>query len=124
MGRRPPARGGAALNPHWAESLARSALEARGWTTLAANVRRREGEIDLVMDDGEAVVFVEVKQRRADAHGGAAHSLGPAKQARLRRTALAWLAACGRHEDPVRFDAMLVEGDPAQPRLRWLRDAF
>lgn len=124
MGRRSPARGGAPLSPHWAESLARSVLEERGWTTLAANVRRREGEIDLVMDDGEAVVFVEVRQRSGLAQGGAAHSLGPAKQARLRRTALAWLAACGRHEDPVRFDAVLVEGDPGRPRLRWLRDAF
>lgn len=124
MGRRAADPGRPQLSPHWAESLARSTLEAKGWTTLAANVRRREGEIDLVMDDGEAVVFVEVRQRSSAAHGGAAHSLGPAKQARVRRTAKAWLASSGRFDDPVRFDAVLVDGDAGHPRLRWLRDAF
>lgn len=126
MGRRAPRRGGAELTrgdagPHWAERLARAELEARGWVTLDANARSRGGELDLVLDDGGTVVFVEVRQRRS---GGAAESLDARKQGRVRRAAAAWLARHGRHEDPVRFDAVLVDGGPDAPRLRHVRDAF
>ncbi len=99
-------------------------LEERGWTTLGANVSVRGGELDLIMADGEAVVFVEVRQRRSQAFGGAAASLDGRKQARVRRAAQVWLARHGRHEDAVRFDAVLVDGDPAAPRVRLVRDAF
>lgn len=124
MGRRPAGRRGPQLTPHWAERLARELLEARGWTTLDANARTRGGELDLVMADGDAVVIVEVRQRRSTAQGGAALSLDPRKQARVRRAAEVWLARHGRHEDPVRFDAVLIDGDEADPRVRHVTDAF
>jgi putative endonuclease len=122
------ARGGnAALTPqapHWAEELARRALERLGWTTLAANARTRGGEIDLVMADGATLVFVEVRQRTGAAHGGAAESLDVRKRVRVRRAAEQWLARQGRHDAPVRFDAVLVDGGPDTPRVRLVRDAF
>lgn len=124
MGRRPARDRDAELSPHWAEQLARSALEARGWATLAVNARMRGGEIDLVMDDGSAVVFVEVRQRSRSDHGSAADTLGALKRARVRRAAALWLARHGDVEAPVRFDAVLVDGDRAAPRLRLVRDAF
>ncbi len=99
-------------------------LEGRGWTTLGTNVSVRGGELDLIMSDGDVVVFVEVRQRSSSAHGGAAESLDGRKVARVRRAAQVWLARHGRHEDAVRFDAVLVEGDEAAPRVRWVHDAF
>ena len=87
-------------------------------------MRSRGGELDLVMQDGDAVVFVEVRQRRGGAFGGAAASLDVRKQAKVRRAAALWLARRGRHEDPVRFDAFLVEGDEPAPTVRHVRDAF
>lgn len=132
MGRRAAGERGAALTgggaggPHWAEALARAALERRGWTTLAANARVPGGELDLVMDDGAALVFVEVRQRADGGRGGAAESIDGRKRARVRRAAALWLA---RHADRgadrgVRFDAVLVDGDRAAPRVRLVRDAF
>lgn len=114
----------ASYPPHWAEALARRALELRGWTTLAANARVRGGEIDLVMADGDAVVFVEVRQRSRADHGDAAESLVGRKRARVRRAAALWLARHGRVDEPVRFDAVLVDGGRSAPRLRLVRDAF
>lgn len=99
-------------------------LEDRGWRTLGANVVVRGGELDLIMADGDAVVFVEVRQRSSSASGGAAESLDPRKRARVRRAAQVWLARHGRHEDAVRFDAVLVEGDATAPRVEWVHDAF
>ena len=129
MGRRAARPGGPELNanapaPHWAERLARAELEARGLVTLDANVRSRGGELDLVMQEGGSVVFVEVRQRRGGAFGGAAASLDARKQAKVRRAAARWLARHGRHEDPVRFDAFLVDGDEPAPTVRHVRDAF
>jgi putative endonuclease len=120
----PPATAASSATPHWAEALARRALERLGWTTIAANARTRGGEIDLVMADGDVVVFVEVRQRAGGAHGGAAESLDGRKRARVRRAAAQWLARHGRHDDAVRFDAVLVDGAPDGPRVRLVRDAF
>ena len=101
MGGRAARPGGPELNadapaPHWAERLARAELEARGLVTLDANVRSRGGELDLVMQDGGAVVFVEVRQRGRSGFGGAAESLDARKQAKVRRAAERWLARHGR----------------------------
>ena len=109
---------------HWAEALARSALERRGWRTVAANARVPGGELDLVMHDGRSLVFVEVRQRRGGEQGGAAESLVARKRARVRRAAALWLARHGGDDRPVRFDAVLVDGDRHAPRLRLVRDAF
>ena len=137
MGRRPARAGDATLTEpqrdvaeptppraHWAEALARAALERRGWTTVAANARVPGGELDLVMHDGASLVFVEVRQRAGAGQGGAAESLVARKRARVRRAAALWLARHGGDDRPVRFDAVLVDGDPRSPRLRLVRDAF
>lgn len=128
MGRCPAGSGDAALSggtdPHWAEELAAAALQRRGYRLLARNARYRVGELDLVMEEAGVLVFVEVRQRSDPRFGGAAESLGPAKQQRVRRAAALWLAEHRVTEQPVRFDALLVEGERAAPRLRLVRDAF
>lgn len=130
MGRRRQARGRAELitrrPPHWAESVARAHLEARGWRTLAANYRLRGGEIDLVMEtppqaSGTTVVFVEVKQRASASHGDAAEAIGFRKLAAIRRTANHYLAFELRDADAAtRIDAVLVDGDERQHVVRHL----
>ena len=109
---------------HWSEPRVRRWLEGKGWRALDANVASRHGEIDLVMDDGGVIVFVEVRHRSRDGHGGAAYSLDGAKCARVRSAAAAWLASRRLHESPVRFDAALVTGSREQARVSLLRDAF
>ncbi len=109
---------------HWSEPRVRRWLERRGWRTLGANVTSRHGELDLVMADGATIVFVEVRQRRSDAFGGAAASLAAAKQARVRRAAAVWLAERALDESSVRFDAVLVRGGPERARVKLVRDAF
>lgn len=108
----------------WAEARARAALEEMGLSTLAANVRFRAGELDLVMTDGETVVFVEVRHRTHARFGGAATSLDARKAARVRTAAALWLATQGRSDAPVRFDAVLLDGPPASARLTHVPDAF
>lgn len=104
-----------------AEDLAATYLRARGVDILARNYRIKGGEIDLVGQLGEMLLFVEVRLRSRADFGGAAASVTRAKQRRLRLAASHYLQRHG--ERPCRFDCVLMDGlDPA--RIEWLRDAF
>src|SRR5271163_2476257 len=97
-----------------AETLGRNAEDdvamlwrAKGFSVLAKRLRTGAGEIDLVVADGEILVFVEVKARRSMAE--AAYAVSPRQQTRLLEAASMALAA---HEDwhrpCIRFDVALV----------------
>jgi putative endonuclease len=109
-----------------AEAWAERHLCEQGLRVLARNWRCREGELDLVMLDGDTVVFVEVRYRLHCQWGGALGSIDARKQARITRAAERYLMqvpAWGDH--PCRFDIVAIEGrDPLSPGLTWLQDAF
>jgi len=96
-------------------------MRRAGLRIVARNWRCRAGEIDLVVQDGATLVFVEVRLRRDTSFGGAEESVGAAKRARLVAAARHYLA--GRPEVPCRFDVLLLDA-LAPARVRWIRDAF
>ncbi|WP_295920846.1 YraN family protein [uncultured Xanthomonas sp.] len=105
------------------EAAARAELERAGLRLIAANVAFRGGELDLVMQQAQSLVFVEVRYRRSSAFGGGAASVDLRKRRRLLLAAHLFLAAHPQYANwPCRFDVVEAEGDP--PRLTWLRDAF
>ena len=107
------------------ESAARAFLVAHGLQLIASNVACRGGELDLVLRDGETVVFVEVRYRASDAYASGAASVDAAKRRRLIHAARTFLhanPALANH--PCRFDVIDATGNPAAPTLRWLRAAF
>lgn len=101
-----------------AESLALAYLERQGLRLLTRNFRVRGGELDLIMQHGDCLVFVEVRQRKNAAFGGAAASITRQKQERILLAARHYLARHG--ECPCRFDCVLLEGE----RIEWLHNAF
>ena len=111
-----------------AEQQALLHLQAQGLCLLARNQHtpgRGGGEIDLVMlaPDG-TLVFVEVRARRGQDHGGAAASVGPAKQARIVLAARHYLLRWPGEPPPCRFDVVTVEGEGKQAQINWLQAAF
>lgn len=112
------------------ESAARAYLLRAGLREVAANANYRIGELDLVMLERNAhgcdsLVFVEVRYRRGGSFGGGAASIDAGKRRKLVRAAQAFLAAHREYANAVcRFDVIEADGDPAAPRLNWLRDAF
>ncbi|HEY5293532.1 MAG TPA: YraN family protein [Burkholderiales bacterium] len=104
-----------------AESLAADWLQARGLRLIERNYSCRLGEIDLILADGPALVFAEVRLRRNAAFGGAAASITAAKRQRILRAARHYLT--GRPERPCRFDVILLDAlDPGS--IEWIKDAF
>jgi len=91
------------------ERVAAAHLEAKGYRIRARNFRCREGEIDIVAEDGDCLVFVEVRTRRGDAFGTPAESVTVAKERRLLTVARAYLQ---EHPDALpdqRIDVVAVE---------------
>ena len=104
------------------ELKARRWLEGKGLRFVAATVRGRGGEIDLIMKDGQTIVFVEVRYRQSSRFGGAAASVTLAKQQKLLQTAHLWLARHNGSFDTVdcRFDVVAFTGNA----IDWLKNAF
>ncbi|MCX8958228.1 YraN family protein [Erwinia psidii] len=104
------------------ERHARYLLEQAGLTFVAANVRFRVGEIDLIMRDKTSWVFVEVRYRRNALFGGAAASVDRSKQQKLLKAAALWLQRQGESLETAdcRFDVIAVTG----ANTDWLPNAF
>jgi putative endonuclease len=106
-----------------AEDRACQYLQARGLRLLARNYRSQRGEIDLILQDQNSLVFVEVRYRSQSHFGSAAESIDRRKQSRL--------IACARYymqthpdacEQPCRFDVVSITGP--RSAIEWIPDAF
>lgn len=94
-----------------AEALAAQWLERHGYRILARNVRYRVGEIDLIVQLGQLIVFVEVRSRQRHAVVGPEASVTLAKRRKMIRAAQRWLGEQGRGCEPTRFDLIAVTID-------------
>lgn len=92
------------------EALAERFLTDRGMSVIDRNWRCRQGEIDLVLRDGEEIVVCEVKTRRSTSFGQPVEAITRAKLGRLRRLAGAWLAAHEVSGQGVRLDVVGLLG--------------
>jgi putative endonuclease len=106
-----------------AEERAWQHLRAHGATLLHRNFRSRRGEIDLIVQDRDSVVFVEVRYRGNTGYGSGAESVDPRKQSRLIACAHAYLQAYpSAAQSPCRFDVIAINGSDGS--LDWIRNAF
>lgn len=100
-------------------------LEKQGCRILARNFSCRGGEIDVIAQDGEVVVFVEVKQRRSASHGAACEAVTREKRRRIIHAARLFAAQRGLSERPIRFDVVSIDSDSeGVARARHDRGAF
>ena len=112
-----------------AEDAALAHLQRHGLRLVQRNFRtpgRGGGEVDLIMREPDGtLVFVEVRYRASAAFGGGAASVDAGKRRRLVHAAEVFLQRNPRHADaPCRFDVVAASGDPSNPALEWLQDAF
>ena len=80
--------------------------------------------MDIIARDGRTTVFVEVKARQGRAFGEAAEAVGPAKQRRIVRLALGYVADHGLANCPCRFDVVAVHLDAGRPVVEIFQNAF
>lgn len=103
------------------ERLAAEALKRRGYCILEQNYRCRHGEIDLVAEEGQDLVFVEVKTRRGAAYGLPEEAVTARKRQKLREVASYYLDAHSCSERSWRIDVVAVQlsggGKPEEIRV-------
>lgn len=104
------------------ELLARHYLENAKLIWIASNSRFRQGEIDLIMLDGDCLVFIEVRYRQHQQFGGAVASVDWRKRQRLLQAAAYWLAERQQSLETTccRFDIVAITGN----QIQWLKNAF
>lgn len=105
------------------EQLALDYLQQQGLSLVCRNFQCKAGEIDLVMRQGEQLLFIEVKYRAGNAFGGALAAVTVAKQQKLLRAVRWYLQQHGGHNQPCRIDVLAIEG--REPfHYNWLQNAF
>ena len=111
----------------WGEEQAAACLKRQGFFLIARNYHSRYGEIDLIMENDEYLIFVEVKLRKNDRYGTPAEAVTFKKQERLRNTALLYLQAHETRKQP-RFDVIEIyapRGMDTKPlRISHIENAF
>lgn len=106
-----------------AEDRALAFLQEQGLRLVERNYRCRYGEVDLIMEEGATLVFVEVRYRASQKFGGALESVDCRKQAKLLTTATCFLQE-RRCDRPARFDVAALSPAAGGFEVRWVRDAF
>ena len=108
------------------ENLAVCELTAQGYAIVAQRYRTRFGEIDIIAREGDTLVFVEVRRKSRDDCGTAVESVTPAKQRRVIRMAVDYLARNDLYDKcAVRFDVVGIDDGPdGVPHLTVIKDAF
>lgn len=111
----------------WGETRAAEYLQRKGYRLLQRNYHSRYGEIDLILEDADYLVFAEVKLRKNERYGTPGEAVTPKKQEKLRLTALSYLQEFPTEKQP-RFDVIEIlaprgtETDPLP--IRQIENAF
>ncbi|GAA4713021.1 YraN family protein [Brevibacillus fulvus] len=108
----------------WGEDLAAAFLLRQNYRIIARNVQTRRGEIDIVAEDGQMIVFVEVRTRSSQRFGTPAESITWRKRQKLRELALQYLQAANESAKTFRFDVITVLIEGGEPRIKHFPHAF
>ncbi|MFL0796798.1 MAG: YraN family protein [Cellvibrionaceae bacterium] len=106
-----------------AEKATEKYLKAQGLKSVTKNYRSRLGEIDLIMQDGETLVFIEVRMRNHKNYGSGADSVTVSKQKKIIRTAQAYLQK-STQDYSCRFDVVSVSTKDSEHQFQWIKNAF
>jgi putative endonuclease len=108
-----------------AETLAENHLIKQGLIAIESNYRCKAGEIDLLMQESDTLVFIEVRYRSNPFFGTAAESITPKKIQRIRKTAEHFLLTHKQYAHLfIRFDVIAISAQTGTQELLWIKDAF
>ena len=109
------------------EQLACLWLKKKGLTLIARNYLCKRGEIDMIMEQDNCLVFIEVRYRKQVYFGSPAETVTPPKQEKIRLAAEHFLLAHPQHQRKMcRFDVIAAQPGNSSDKLHfdWIRNAF
>ncbi len=106
------------------ELIAVKFLEDKGFRILQRNYRFERGEIDIIAEDSNELVFVEVKSRHSQNFGAPEDAITPKKESHLKRTAEGYLFQNKLEDKACRFDVIAIDWKGGQPEIRHIKKVF
>jgi len=108
----------------WGESQAVEYLESHGLRIICRNYRCPRGEIDIIAQDGDCLVFCEVKTRSSHKYGLPQEAVAWTKQQKISKVA-SWYLGDQEITVDIRFDVLAITKSAAgKPEIEWLPAAF
>ncbi|HSR62208.1 MAG TPA: YraN family protein [Gammaproteobacteria bacterium] len=108
-----------------AENVALKYLENHGLKLVTRNYHASGGEIDLIMQDRETIIFIEVRYRENSNHHNPAESIDPGKCRRIINTSQRFLQVNRKMTTlDCRFDVIILSGSLEKPSVEWINNAF
>jgi len=106
------------------ESLAVDYLLKKGYRILQRNYRYEHGEIDIIAEDGDVLIFIEVKTFRSKKFGEPEDAVTKNKRERIRKTADGFIFENTIDDKICRFDVIAIDCEKTAPVIRHIEDAF
>lgn len=104
------------------ENLAEKFLFQQGLKILSRNYRTSQGELDIIAQSRQEIIFVEVKTRSSQKFGSPVEAVNHRKQEKLKQVAQAYLTAHRLENCPIRFDVVAIEVFPqGESKIEWLK---
>lgn len=120
-----PTNGTSVSKGKFYEDRALAFLHGHGLKEIQQNFHTRFGEIDIIAQDGDTLVFIEVRYRKSQHHGTALESVQFYKQRKIIKSAQLFLQKNGlTNKMPCRFDVIGITGKHEPLDIRWIRNAF
>lgn len=106
------------------EALAMDYLKERGYKILKTNYRTRLGEIDIIAEDQQTLVFIEVKARSSKRYGDPKCAVTLKKQRKMSMVALSYLKHTHKIQAKARFDVIAIIAGSDTPQIELVKNAF
>ena len=107
------------------EEMAVKKLKKLGYKIIERNFSSKMGEIDIIANDGEYLVFVEVRLRTRSDYGKASETVDKYKQKKIIKTAELYMMKAGNSFAPSRFDVVAIStDDKGKYEIEVIKDAF
>ena len=106
------------------EELAYKKIKRLGYKKIIRNYRCPQGEVDLIANDGNTLVFIEIKTRRSGSVGYAKEAVNARKRRQLSKVALFYMKSNNCCEAKARFDVIAVSLKGGKPLIEVIKNAF
>ncbi len=106
------------------EDLAYKKIKRLGYKKIIRNYRCPLGEIDLIAQDGDTLVFLEIKTRKGRSSGYAKEAVNDRKRRQLSKAALFYMKSNGSCDVRSRFDVVAVIMDQGAAKIEVVKNAF
>jgi putative endonuclease len=106
------------------EELAYKKIKRLGYKKIIRNYRCPQGEVDLIANDGDTLVFIEIKTRRDKSVGYAKEAVNARKRRQLSKVALFYMKSNNCFETKARFDVIAISLKGGKPLIEVIKNAF